>query len=45
MSGAGSGETRERFNPSLAIIDSMMGSGLVTIEKGKVLRYGTERIR
>lgn len=32
----------ERIETFLPVLDSMMGSGLVTIEKVKVLRYGVK---
>lgn len=33
-------DAEEKINAFLAELDSMMGSGLVTLEKVKVLRYG-----
>ena len=33
-------DSEEKINALLPVIDAMMGSGLVTIEKVKVLRYG-----
>lgn len=36
-------DTEEKINTFLPILDEMMGSGLVTIEKVKVLRYGVEK--
>jgi hypothetical protein len=33
-------ETQERINAFLPVLDEMMESGLVTIEKARVLRYG-----
>ncbi len=33
-------DTEERVNALLEALDPMMGSGLVTLEKVKVLRYG-----
>jgi uncharacterized protein len=35
-------DTEEKINGFLPILDAMMGSGLVTIEKVKVLRYGAQ---
>src|ERR1700681_185325 len=34
-------DSEERINQFLPVLDGMMGSGLVTIEKVKVLQYGT----
>jgi uncharacterized protein len=34
-------ESEEKINAFLPTLDSMMGSGLITIEKVKVLQYGT----
>jgi PII-like signaling protein len=36
-------DTEERINAFLPALDEMMGSGLVTLEKVKVLRYGVEK--
>jgi uncharacterized protein len=36
-------DTEEKINAFLPLLDTMMGSGLVTIEKVKVLRYGVEK--
>jgi uncharacterized protein len=36
-------DTEEKINGFLPVLDTMMGSGLVTIEKVKVLRYGVEK--
>lgn len=36
-------DTEEKINAFLPVLDTMMGSGLVTIEKVKVLRYGVEK--
>ena len=36
-------DTEEKINSFLPVLDGMMGSGLVTIEKVKVLRYGVEK--
>jgi uncharacterized protein len=33
-------DSEERINSFLPVLDSMMGSGLVTIEKVQVLQYG-----
>jgi len=35
-------DSEEKINQFLPVLDEMMGSGLVTIEKVKVLQYGTE---
>jgi len=35
-------DSEEKINQFLPVLDAMMGSGLVTIEKVKVLQYGTE---
>ena len=35
-------DSEEKINQFLPVLDKMMGSGLVTIEKVKVLQYGTE---
>ena len=35
-------DSEEKINAFLPVLDGMMGSGLVTIEKVKVLQYGTE---
>jgi PII-like signaling protein len=37
-------DTEDKVNAFLPVLDEMMGSGLVTIEKVKVLRYGVEKI-
>jgi uncharacterized protein len=34
-------DAEEKINEFLPVLDGMMGSGLVTLEKVKVLRYGT----
>lgn len=34
-------DSRERIEAFLPVLDPMMGSGLVTLEKVQVLRYGT----
>jgi PII-like signaling protein len=36
-------DTEEKINAFLPVLDTMMGSGLVTIEKVKVLRYGEDK--
>lgn len=36
-------DTEDKINGFLPVLDAMMGSGLVTIEKVKVLRYGVEK--
>lgn len=33
-------DSEDKITPFLAVLDGMMGSGLVTLEKVKVLRYG-----
>src|SRR3989442_15088103 len=33
-------DSEEKINGFLSVIDSMMGSGLITLEKVQVLRYG-----
>ena len=35
-------DSEEKINAFLPALDAMMGSGLVTLEKVKVLRYGEE---
>ena len=35
-------DTEEKINAFLPVLDEMMGSGLVTMEKVKVLRYGVQ---
>ncbi len=35
-------DSEDKINTFLPVLDTMMGSGLVTIEKVKVLRYGVE---
>ena len=37
-------DSEEKINGFLSVIDSMMGSRLITLEKVKVLRYGVERL-
>jgi len=36
-------DSEEKINAFLPLLDSMMESGLVTIEKAQVLRYGRQR--
>jgi len=36
-------DSEEKIDAFLPILDSLMGSGLVTLEKVKVLRYGKDR--
>jgi len=36
-------DSEEKINQFLPVLDGIMGSGLVTIEKVKVLQYGTPR--
>lgn len=36
-------DTEDQINAFLPALDGMMGSGLVTIEKVKVLRYGVDK--
>lgn len=36
-------DSEARITPFLSALDGMMGSGLVTLEKVKVLRYGSSR--
>ena len=36
-------DTEEQINMFLPVLDTMMGSGLVTLEKMKVLRYGEDK--
>jgi uncharacterized protein len=36
-------DTEEKIDAFLPVLDAMMGSGLVTLEKVKVLRYGVEK--
>lgn len=33
-------DSEEKINSFVAVIDSMMSSGLITLEKAKVLKYG-----
>lgn len=36
-------DSEEKINEFLPVLDTMMGSGLVTIEKIRVLQYGTKK--
>jgi PII-like signaling protein len=36
-------DAKDKIDAFLAVLDAMMGSGLVTLEKVQVLQYGTER--
>jgi PII-like signaling protein len=36
-------DAKEKIDALLPVLDKMMGSGLVTLEKVQVLRYGQER--
>jgi PII-like signaling protein len=36
-------DTEEQINTFLPVLDTMMGSGLVTLEKARVLRYGQDK--
>src|SRR5882762_3157069 len=36
-------DSEEKINQFLPVLDTMIGSGLVTLEKIKVLQYGTKR--
>jgi uncharacterized protein len=38
-------DSQQKIDAFLAVLDGMMASGLVTIEKVQVLQYGTERQR
>ena len=38
-------DSEEKINLFLPVLDDMMGSGLVTLEKVKVLRYGTDMLK
>ena len=37
-------DTEEKINDFVDAIESIMGSGLMTLEKVKVIQYGTERV-
>src|SRR5579859_7126791 len=36
-------DSEEKINAFLTVLDGMMGSGLVTLEKVRVLRYGSDK--
>ena len=38
-------DSEERIREFLPVLEPMMGSGLVTLEKAQVLRYGTNPLR
>lgn len=38
-------DAEDKINAFLAVLDTMMGGGLVTLEKVQVLQYGTDRVR
>ena len=38
-------DAQEKIDAFLPVLDGMMTSGLVTIEKVKVLQYGTDRVK
>lgn len=38
-------DSQEKIDAFLPVLDGMMGSGLVTIEKVKVLQYGAEGLK
>jgi hypothetical protein len=38
-------DSREKIDAFLPVLDGMMSSGLVTIERAEVLQYGTEEAR
>jgi PII-like signaling protein len=38
-------ESEEKINEFLPVLDGMMSSGLVTLEKVQVIQYGTDRAR
>lgn len=38
-------DTQEKIDAFLPVLDTMMSSGLVTIEKVQVLQYGTESLQ
>jgi len=37
-------DSEERINAFLPVLDEMMSSGLITLEKVQVLQYGNQRI-
>jgi PII-like signaling protein len=38
-------DAEDKINAFLPVIDGMIGSGLVTLEKVKVLRYGNDKVK
>lgn len=38
-------DSEEKIRAFLPVLEAMMGSGLVTLEKAQVLRYGTDPLR
>jgi PII-like signaling protein len=38
-------DSEEKINEFLPVLDGMMSSGLVTLEKVRVIQYGTDRAR
>jgi PII-like signaling protein len=38
-------DSEEKINEFLPVLDGMMSSGLVTLEKVQVIQYGTDRVR
>jgi PII-like signaling protein len=38
-------DAEDKINAFLAVLDTMMSGGLVTLEKVQVLQYGTDRVR
>jgi PII-like signaling protein len=38
-------DAEDKINAFLGVLDTMMGGGLVTLEKVQVLQYGTDRVR
>src|SRR5215204_2087642 len=38
-------DSEEKINEFLPVLDGMMSSGLVTLEKVQVLQYGTQRVQ
>ena len=37
------GDSEDKINAFLPLLDGMMGSGLVTLERGKGLQYGSDK--
>jgi uncharacterized protein len=37
-------DSEEKITPFVAVLDGMIGSGLITLEKVKVLRYGRDKL-